>query len=213
MATGTTLGLLADIAEAQQGLVTTRQAVRAGVARRDLSRLVATAGLERVAHGVYRVGGAPRPRLQELRAAWLQLAPGTPVDQRTTDEGVVSHVSAALVYDVGLLEPRRHEFTIPPVRRIRSRREDVVIHRLLLGDRDVDWVEEILVTTPVRTVADLCSAHLDGDHLAGVVADFLTKRLANRRQLATAIAPYAADYGVAPTIEFLPSLLQHGGNA
>lgn len=213
MATSAALGLLADIAEAQQGLVTTRQAQQAGVARRDLSRLAATAGLERVAHGVYRVGGAPRPPLQELRAAWLQLAPGTPVDQRTVADGVVSHASAALVYEVGLLEPRRYEFTIPPVRRVRSRRDDVVIHHLPLGTHDVDWVDEVLATTPIRTVADICAAHLDGEHLAGVVADLLTKRLANRRQLAAAIAPYASNYGIHPATDFLSQLLHRGGSA
>jgi predicted transcriptional regulator of viral defense system len=213
MATGTTLGLLADIAEAQQGLITTRQAEQAGVARRDLSRLVATAGLERVAHGVYRVGGAPRPRLQELRAAWLQLAPGIPVDQRTVTDGVVSHLSATLVYDVGLLEPRRYEFTTPLPRRVRTRRADVVIHRAQLNTADVDWVEEILVTTPVRTVADLCALRLDGDHLAGVVTDVLRKKLASRRQLGAAVAPYAAAYGIEPAGEFLPYLLHRGGDA
>lgn len=213
MATSTTLGLLADIAEAQQGLITARQAEQAGVARRDLSRLVATAGLERVAHGVYRVGGAPRPRLQELRAAWLQLAPGTPVDQRTLGQGVVSHASAALIYDIGLLEPRRYEFTIPPPRRVRTRRADVVIHRRRVDTADVDWVEEILVTTPVRTVADLSATRLDGDHLAGVVTDVLTKKLANRRQLEAAVAPYAAGYGIEPAAEFIRYLLQRGGGA
>jgi|SRR5882757_3846228 len=211
MATGTALGLLADIAEAQQGLITTRQAEQAGVARRDLSRLAATAGLERVAHGVYRVGGAPRSRLQELRAAWLQLAPGTPVDQRTVADGVVSHVSAALVYEAGLLDPRRYEFTIPPPRRVRTRRADVVIHRRPLDAANVNWVEEILVTTPVRTTGDLCAARLDGEHLAGVITDLIDKRLASRRQVAAAVAPYAADYGIHPADEFFPHLLQIGG--
>jgi predicted transcriptional regulator of viral defense system len=187
------LGRLADLAEAQNGLVTTRQADLRGVPRRDLTRLAQAGALERVAYGVYRVAGAPRPKLLELRAAWLQLAPGVDLDQRTIADGVISHASAASVYEVGLLEPIRHEFTAS--RRLRSRRNDVTIYRTKLTPHDVDWVEEMLVTVPTRMVDDLCAHSIDGEHLAGVVADLLHKRLANRRGLAAALAPHAHRYG------------------
>src|SRR5581483_1433718 len=195
MGTVAALGQLGPLAEAQQGLVTARQADGRGVPRRDLTRLVQAGGLERVAHGVYRVVGAPRPAVLDLRAAWLQLAPGVEVDRRTLTDGVVSHASAATVYGVGLLEPLAHEFTVPPPRRLRSRRDDVVIHRAPLADGDVDWVEEVLVTVPARLVADMCAEGLDGEHLAGLVADLLGRRLADRDDLAPALAPYAARYG------------------
>src|SRR5262245_2988520 len=144
------LGQLADLAESQNGLVTTRQADVRGVPRRDLSRLARVGGLERVAYGVYRVVGAPRPRLVELRAAWLQLAPGIDLDQRTVGDGVVSHSSAAAVYEVGLLEPMHYEFSVPLPRRVRSSRDDVLIHRAILRVDDACWFGEMLVTTPTR---------------------------------------------------------------
>lgn len=195
MGTVASLGCLADLAEAQNGLVTSRQADLRGVPRRDLTRLAQSGGLERVAYGVYRVAGAPRPRLLELRAAWLQLAPGVDVDRRTVLDGVVSHASAATVYGVGLLEPVRHEFTVPLPRRVRSRRDDVVIHRRELGAGEVEWVEEVLVTVPTRMVADLAAQSMDGEHLAGVVADLLRKRLVSRGDLRSALAPHADRYG------------------
>lgn len=189
-----TQGRLADLAEAQDGLVTTRQAEGHSVPRRDLSRLVRAGAYEHVGHGVYRVAGAPRPRLLELRVAWLQLAPGTSVDQRTARDGVVSHASAALVHDVGLLDPWAHEFTVPPPRRLRSRRGDVTIHRAPLPDDDVTRRNGLLVTTPRRTVADLAAVRFDGDHLAGVVSDILANRLARRAELASALAPHTTAY-------------------
>jgi predicted transcriptional regulator of viral defense system len=196
--TKSALGQLADVAEAQNGLFTARQAGTRGVPRRDLVRLAQAGALERIAYGVYRVAGAPRPKQLELRAAWLQLAPGIDLDRRTVADGVVSHTSAASVYEVGLLEPTRHEFSVPQSRRLRSRRNDVIIYRRRLTDDDVDWVEEMLVTVPTRMVDDLCTQSMDGEHLAGVVADLLDKRLASRRGLAAALAPHADRYGGQP---------------
>lgn len=198
MGTVGALRQLADLTEAQNGLVTARQAEVRGVPRRDLARLVQVGGMERVAYGVYRIAGAPRPRLLELRAAWLQFAPGVDVDRRTLADGVVSHTSAAAVYGVGLLEPVRHEFSVPLPRRARSRRDDVVIHRVRLAANEVGWVEEMLVTVPTRMIDDLCAQTIDGEHLAGVVVDLLDKHLATRDDLALALGPYAHRYAGQP---------------
>jgi hypothetical protein len=107
----------------------------------------------------------------------------------------VSHSSAALVYNVGLLDPLRWEFIIPPPRRFRPRRADVVIHRAPLAESDVEWVNGLLVTSPSRTVSDMASAHFDGGHLASVVADLINRGLSRPDDLAMALAPHAAAYG------------------
>ena len=195
MSTVASLGLLSDLAEAQAGLLTARQAEEIGVPRRDLTRLAQSGSLEHVAYGVYRVAGAPRPRFLELRAAWLQLAPGVVVDRRTVGNGVVSHASAALVHGVGLLEPMRYEFTVPPPRRMRSRRNDVAIHQAPLHHTEIVWTKEILATTPARLVNDLAAQNTDGDHLAGVVADVWQRSMATRRELISALAPHTSRYG------------------
>ncbi len=49
-----------------------------------------------MAHGVYRVAGASRPELEELRAAWLQLAPELQTDRRGAAHGVVDDLAAAV---------------------------------------------------------------------------------------------------------------------
>lgn len=97
--TSGSLNSLAEIAEDQWGFVTRRQAEAAGVSPATIGRLSADdlgpAILERVAPGVYRLRGAPTPDHPELRAAWLQLAPEVAAWQRTAEQGVVSHRSAA----------------------------------------------------------------------------------------------------------------------
>jgi predicted transcriptional regulator of viral defense system len=96
-----TLGRLAAIAEDQWGLATRRQAESAGVPQATLTRLIRSGVLERVAHGVYRLAGAPATDHLDLRAAWLQLAPETPSWERSPEQGVVSHRSAAALYGIG----------------------------------------------------------------------------------------------------------------
>ena len=93
---------LQEVAQEQWGLLTRRQIENEGIGSTSLERLTAEGGiLERVANGVYRVIAAPIPDHLDLRAAWLQLAPDLPAWERTADQGVVSHRSAAAVYALG----------------------------------------------------------------------------------------------------------------
>ena len=54
-----TLVRLGSIAARRWGLVTTAQAQKAGVSRKQLSRMASAGVVERVAQGVYRMAGAP----------------------------------------------------------------------------------------------------------------------------------------------------------
>lgn len=188
------LGRLSEISQYQWGLVTSRQAASQGVQRWELHRLVVDSALEAVGFGVYRIAGAPVVAHLGVRIAWLQLAPGKVAEDRGVDEGVLSHRSAAALYGVGDFEPEPYEFTVP--RRKRSRRTDVILHTATLTDREVDWRDELPVTTPVRLVRDLLADRHDGGHIGQVVADLLHRRLATRARLARAMEPYAAAYGL-----------------
>src|SRR6266849_3069282 len=146
--------LIAEIAQDQWGLITRRQAERAGTAPATLDRLTADGSvLERVAHGVYHLTGAPLPDHLDLRAAWLQLAPETSAWERRPDQGVISHRSAATLYGFGHLSADGHDFTLP--KRRQSRRRDVRLHQRHLAPGE--WVElrGLPVTRPARMASDL----------------------------------------------------------
>src|SRR2546421_51 len=82
---------LRDLAQDQWGLVTRRQIEAAGIGPTTLERLTAPGGtLERVARGVYLMVGAPSPDHQDLRAAWLQLAPDIPAWERQSGESATT---------------------------------------------------------------------------------------------------------------------------
>jgi hypothetical protein len=171
MTRATTLHRLGRLAEDQWGLVTRRQAeTLAGVAPATFARQIRDgAVLERVAHGVYRLTGAPLPDHLELRAAWLQLAPETPAWERRAEQGVVSHRSAAALYGLGHLPADRHEFTLPLRRQ--TRRPDVRLHQRRLEDREWIDLRGLLVTRPSRIASDLLHDREDPEAVAQLMTD------------------------------------------
>jgi hypothetical protein len=190
------LSPIAEIAENQWGLITRRQASGAGVAPATLDRLTAADGsvLERVAHGVYHILGAPLPDHASLRAAWLQLDPATVAWRRGPEQGVVSHRSAAELYGLGHLAADRHEFTFPSRRQ--SRRADVRLHHLKLGDGDWATARGLLVTRPPRIAADLLAEHEDPEAVGHVIADAIRAGLEYPGTFADALARHAARFGL-----------------
>ncbi|MFC3996764.1 type IV toxin-antitoxin system AbiEi family antitoxin domain-containing protein [Nocardiopsis sediminis] len=195
MLRSTALTSLADLAEEQWGLFTRRQAEAAGMAWSTLSRLAADeATVERVAHGVYRLRGAPPADHLDLRAAWLQLAPGTPVWERTPDTGVVSHRSAAALHGLGHLPADVHEFTLPARRQ--TRRPDVRLHRGHLAEADRTALHGLPVTRPARTAADLLADREDPGAVAHVVADALRAGHDHPATVTRALSPHATRFGL-----------------
>lgn len=194
MARYSTLSRLSQIAEDQWGLVTRRQAELTGVSQATLQRLATNGILERVAHGVYRVTGAPTPDYPALRAAWLQLAPEVPAWERTPDQGVVSHRSAAALYDLGHLPADRHNFTLPGRRQ--SRRPDVRLHQRALRQGEWIMVHGMPVTRPSRIAADLLDDKEDPEAVAHVVADAIRPVYDSPGTFVDALAPYAARFGL-----------------
>ncbi len=194
MARYSTLSRLAKIAQDQWGLVTRRQAEGAGVSPATLQRLASESVLERVAQGVYHLAGAPTLDDLALRATWLQLAPDVLAWERTPDEGVVSHRSAAAVYGLGHLPADRHEFTLPARRQ--SRRSDVRLHHRQVKDGEWVSLRGLLVTRPARIAADLLADSEDPEAVAQTVADAIRGAYDNPGTFADSLAPHAAKFGL-----------------
>ena len=186
---------MSPIAADQWGLITRRQAERAGVPPATFDRFVDDGGLvERVAHGVYRLTLAPTPDHLELRAAWLQLATGTPAWERGPEQGVVSHRSAAALYGIGDLPADRHEFTLPGRRQ--TRRPDVRLHQRPLEDRERAWLRGLPVTRPARIADDLLRDNEGPEAVAQITADAIRAMFDDPGTFAEALAPHAARFGL-----------------
>lgn len=186
---------LAELAEDQWGLITRRQAEDAGVPRATFQRLAGGGSmLERVAHGVYRLAGAPMPAHLALRAAWLQLYPEIPAWDRTLTQGVVSHRSAAALHGVGHLPADTHEFTLP-VRR-QTRRPDVRLHHLRLDETECTYLQGLPVTRPSRIAFDLLTEQEDPEAVGQVAADAIRSAREYPGAFAHALASHAARFGL-----------------
>ncbi len=195
MATKSTRARLAEIAEDQWGLVTRRQAEHAGVSSATMGRLAADGDvLERVAHSVYRLAGSPIPDHLDLRAAWLQLAPATFAWERTVDQGVVSHRSAAALYALGHLPADHHDFTVTTRRQ--TRRSDVRLHKRPLENGEWITLRGLPVTRPSRIASDLLQDQEDPESVAQIIADAIRGAFDDPGTFADALAPHAARFGL-----------------
>ena len=184
-----------ELAQEQWGLLTRQQIKNAGIGSTTMERMTSPRGsLERVATGVYRLTFTPIPDHLELRAAWLQLAPSVPVWERTADQGVVSHRSAAEVYGLGHLAAERHEFTVP--KRKQTRRPDVRIHVRALQDREWIGHRGLPVTRPSRIASDLLWDHEDPESVAQLVTDAIRRVYDYPGTFADTLAPHAARFGL-----------------
>ena len=189
------LSRIAEATQDQWGLITRRQAELANVPQTTMERLTAPGSvLDRVAHGVYRIAGAPEPEHLALRAAWLQLEPGVWAWERTPAQGVVSHRSAAALYGLGDLPADRHEFTLPS--RKQTRRPDVRFHRRSLSAGEWVSLSGLPVTRPARIASDLLDDHEDPEGVAHIVADAIRGNYDSPDVFTDSLAARASRFGL-----------------
>lgn len=165
-----------DLAARQQGVVSRRQALAAGLSPRALEHRLVTGRFTRLHRGVYLLGPIRAP-LTDHVAALLACGPGA----------VISHRSAAALFELPVA-PRSHLDVTVPARDGRTRRPGIRVHRpSVLPAADVTTRDDLPTTTPTRTVLDL-AAHVPERELLRVVEEAERRGLVDRVQLARRLA-------------------------
>lgn len=128
---------------------TRRTAAEQGIRRPAFERLLIAGSIRRVVRGVYVDTDVPDSR--ELRIAALkQLAP---------PEAVICNESAAWVYGVNTFKPSEQHRLVPsfvvPHSTTRITRPGVSCRQAKIPLQDVDVIDGIRITTPLRTTSDL----------------------------------------------------------
>ncbi len=172
---------IAALATRQHGVVSYRQLQRLGLTRHEIGDRVRAGRLHPIHHGVYAVGHRHLSREGRFIAAVLSAG----------DEAVLSHRSAAALWD--LLETRgpRIDVTTPA-----HRRGDraLHLHQHALRPLDTTTRQGIPVTKPLRTILDL-AACVPQPQLERAVRQAVYRRLTITAALAAAVEQRAGRRG------------------
>ncbi len=136
--------VLAELAEAQHGVVGRHQLLAAGIGRRAIGARLERSALHQVHRGVYAVGYSILSMKARWMAATLACGSGT----------VLSHRSAGELWGVVPRSSRAIEVTRPTHVRRRAR---ILAHQSSLPDDERTLVQGIPVTTVPRTILDLAT--------------------------------------------------------
>jgi predicted transcriptional regulator of viral defense system len=171
---------LFDLAEANDGLLTSKQAREKGIKDSVLVRLAQRGRLLRTARGVYRIAHYPPDKFAQYREAvlWAQASHGP-------DQIALSHETALLIYGISDANPAKIHLTVPKAARLRREKPGwIVIHRADLAPIDLSEHEGMRVTSPERTIIDVLTGSHRVDFARQAMADARREGLLNSEQAA-----------------------------
>jgi predicted nucleotidyltransferase/predicted transcriptional regulator of viral defense system len=163
---------LFEVAKAHQGYFTSADAKKLGYDYPHQHFHVKKGNWIRVDHGIFRLKNFPAARDEDLIRWWLW----------TRKKGVLSHDSAAAVYDLGDILPSRVHITVPADFRKKAPK-GVTLHKSKLMVSDFDMRDGFLVTKPLRTIVDLTLAHMDPERLSAIINDAIQKGMVEKREV------------------------------
>jgi predicted transcriptional regulator of viral defense system len=179
----TALRKLYESAETQGGFFTARQARDAGYMDSVHPYQVRSGNWVREARGVYRLAQFPTPSRPDLIVWHLWSR-----NRQDEPQGVFSHATALTLHELSDVMPAKLDMTVPPGFRRMAAIPDVLrLHHARLNQRDVQTIDGVRVTTPVRTLIDVITEAVIAQELqAQAVEQALRRGLIMRRQLETA---------------------------
>lgn len=171
---------LFEIAEAQQGLFTVRQAREAGYGLSSRHHHVKVGNWKRLHRGIYRLSRYPVSDDEQLMKwfLWSHNSRGEP-------QGIYSHETALVLHGLSDIMPPKLHMTVPlGFRRNSALPKVLVLHRANLQNRDIEEVKGFKVTRPLRTVLDVAmEGRLSRDFVRQALDEALAKGLIARYQL------------------------------
>ena len=142
---------LMEIAQAQQGYFTTRQAIAAGFADNTHTYHVRVENWERVRRGIY--------RLKHLSPAEDGLTPAYLLWTRGRDDkpvGVLSHETALSYFDLGYFNPPKVHLTVPVgFRRNSQPPKAVVLHKAEITPAEITLLRGMPICRVSRALCDV----------------------------------------------------------
>lgn len=164
------------VAECQQGYFTSADAKRLGYDYPHQFFHVKRGNWVRVDHGIYRLKKFPAAPHEDLMRWWLW----------SHKKAVLSHETAAALFDLGDLLPVKIHLTVPPDFRKRPSKS-LILHKAKLHESEIEKRDGLPVTNPLRTILDLARSHLDDERLEAVARDAILNGVASGKELLFAL--------------------------
>ena len=176
---------LFEVASAQAGFFSTRQAAEAGYSPQLLQKHLKAGRVAHERRGVYRLVHFPHVEHEELASVWLW----------SDRAGVFSHQTALALHGLSDVLPARAHLTLPAAwkRRRLTVPDDVLLHYADLTDDARSWFGPVPVTTPARALNECADAGLAPDLLRQAAEQALVRGLVTRAELpevARALEPF-----------------------
>lgn len=184
---------LFEVASAQQGYFTARQAISAGYRINNHPYHVNQGNWIREHRGIYRLSNFPNQPDDQyvLWSLWSCNRKGEP-------QGVYAFDTALSIHDVSDVMPAKLHMMVPKKFRRNSEIPSVlVLHREDLDEKDCRAMRGFRVTTPSRTILDVTAAGQIEDHLIQqAVTEFMHRGLLTRKDALTIVdrVPGAAKF-------------------
>ncbi len=181
---------LFEIAVAQDGLFTTKQAAEAGYSPQLLAHHLDAGRMLRLHRGIYRLVHFPAGDHEDLTMVWLW-------SERT---GVFSQQTALALHDMSDVLPSLLHLTLPDSWRKRRLRvpEGVLLYYGNVPETERRWFGPVPATAPLRTLEDCAEEHLPPDLLRGAALDALHRGLVLRDELSAVEKALASFGGLEP---------------
>ena len=176
---------LYEMAAAQDGYFTTRQAAAAGYSRPLLARHLSSGRIVRVRRGIYRVVHYPPSDHEDLVVVWLW----------SGQAGVFSHETALALHDLSDVLPGRIHLIVPALwnqRRLKIP-EGVALHYTDVGDNEQSWFGSVPVTSPRRTLLDCVADRVGPDLVRQAHTQALRRGLLSEEL--SGVRKYLEDFG------------------
>lgn len=163
------------LAASQDGYFTTAQAADAGYSRPLLDHHVKSGRFLRVQRGIYRLRDYPSSDHEDLVVAWLW----------SDQQGVVSHETALLLHGLSDALPAHVDLTLPAAWRARRLKVPPLLHlhHADISKAERTWTGPVPVTTPLRTISDCVTDHVQPDLIAQAIRDGLRQGLFSEGEL------------------------------
>ena len=177
------------VADGQRGFFTTKQAVESGFSARSHLYHVQTGDWIREHRGIYRLRQFPSPERPDLILWYLWSR-----NRKDHPEGLYSHETALSLHDLSDTMPAKLHMTVPKSFRRNSQiPRALVLHYGNLPETDIESIQGIRATKPLRTVIDLLlEGRVSKDILIQALREGLRRGLISQTAIKQASLPNEA---------------------